>query len=414
MEDPLIDFEHTSSRDISENQPLLKGPAHVFISGDIYHKAAALVDLADDDVGLPEEVLKQPNFERAVGLYFIDMRLNILWSLNLTALILLNFFEMPLWCDGSSSEPCGNRQDFYLGELPYLTRAQSLYCELAIWIILVIRTFFPITYSGNIFWKSQLHILKVVLVTILGADILVFALFVTGLIDNLYFRLAPYLRVLILIINVRTLRECFKTVVAITRVLDIVALFLLFLLFSSGLAFVLFEDTQQGKTYFSTYGNTLYQMFILFTTSNNPDVWLPAYKASRFTCLFFILYILFGVYFITNLILAVVYDSFKEQLAKLVKERKSKQAKILEAAFNFLDDQRRGYLDIEQCASLFKALNKYRTLPKIEEENFEAIFYALDDSRDFKINQNEFEDLCEDITLKFPKLTKVTEVDAGA
>lgn len=120
------------------------------------------------------------------------------------------------------------------------------------------------------------------------------------------------------------------------------------------------------------------------------------------------------MYFITNLILAVVYDSFKEQLAKLVKERKSKQAKILEAAFNFLDDQRRGYLDIEQCASLFKALNKYRTLPKIEEENFEAIFYTLDDSRDFKINQNEFEDLCEDITLKFPKLTKVTEVDAGA
>lgn len=56
------------------------------------------------------------------------------------------------------------------------------------------------------------------------------------------------------------------------------ALWLLFLLFSSWLAFVIFEDTQQGKTIFTSFGTTLYQMFILFTTSNNPDVWIPAYK----------------------------------------------------------------------------------------------------------------------------------------
>lgn len=56
------------------------------------------------------------------------------------------------------------------------------------------------------------------------------------------------------------------------------ALLLLFLLFSSWLAYVIFEDTEQGKTKFSSYGSTVYHMFILFTTSNNPDVWIPAYK----------------------------------------------------------------------------------------------------------------------------------------
>lgn len=56
------------------------------------------------------------------------------------------------------------------------------------------------------------------------------------------------------------------------------ALSLLFLLFASWLAYVTFEDTLQGKTMFSSYGATLYQMFVLFTTSNNPDVWIPAYK----------------------------------------------------------------------------------------------------------------------------------------
>ncbi|KAG9142763.1 hypothetical protein Leryth_005509 [Lithospermum erythrorhizon] len=91
----------------------------------------------------------------------------------------------------------------------------------------------------------------------------------------------------------------------------------LFLLFASWLAYVIFEDTLQGQIVFTSYGTTLYEMFVLFTTSNNPDVWIPAYKVSRWYCLFFVLYMLLGVYFVTNLILAVVYDSFKSQDCRL-------------------------------------------------------------------------------------------------
>lgn len=37
-------------------------------------------------------------------------------------------------------------------------------------------------------------------------------------------------------------------------------------------------------------------------------------RLSRWYSLFFIVYVLLGVYFLTNLILAVIYDSFKEQV----------------------------------------------------------------------------------------------------
>ncbi|KAL4620412.1 hypothetical protein ACB092_06G152000 [Castanea dentata] len=185
--------------------------------------------------------------------------------------------------------------------------------------------------------------------------------------------------------------------------LNVLALGLLFLLFSSWLAYVMFEDTQQGKTVFTSYGTTLYQMFVLFTTSNNPDVWIPAYKASRWFCLFFVLYVLLGVYFITNLILAVVYDSFKDQLAKQVSVMDSTRRRILEKAFNLIDKNNHGFLDKEQCIQLFEELNKYRTLPEISREEFELIFDELDDSHDFKINLNEFSYLCNAIALKFPK-----------
>lgn len=37
-------------------------------------------------------------------------------------------------------------------------------------------------------------------------------------------------------------------------------------------------------------------------------------RASRWSSMFFVLYVLLGVYFVTNLILAVVYDSFKGEV----------------------------------------------------------------------------------------------------
>uniref|UniRef100_A0A453FD96 EF-hand domain-containing protein n=1 Tax=Aegilops tauschii subsp. strangulata TaxID=200361 RepID=A0A453FD96_AEGTS len=164
-----------------------------------------------------------------------------------------------------------------------------------------------------------------------------------------------------LLLYTMELRMCAITLAGlIGTYLNVLALSLLFLLFASWLAYVTFEDTPQGKTIFTSYGVTLYQMFVLFTTSNNPDVWVPAYKISRWYSLFFIVYVLLGVYFLTNLILAVIYDSFKEQFAKQLVQVDSIRKNILQKAFDLIDTNNRGYLDREQCISLLNELNKYR------------------------------------------------------
>ncbi|EXB72966.1 Two pore calcium channel protein 1A [Morus notabilis] len=69
----------------------------------------------------------------------------------------------------------------------------------------------------------------------------------------------------------------------------------------------------------------------------------------------------------------------------------------------FVRLQNRKYIKKEECIELFKELNKYRTLPKITKEEFELIFDELDDSGDFKINLDEFTDLCNAIALRFQK-----------
>ncbi|KAG8055862.1 hypothetical protein GUJ93_ZPchr0001g30116, partial [Zizania palustris] len=200
------------------------------------------------------------------------------------------------------------------------------------------------------------------------------------------------------------LRMCAVTLVGMVGTyLNVLALSLVFLLFASWLAYVIFEDTLQGKTIFSSYSATLYQMFILFTTSNNPDVWIPAYKSSRWSSLFFVAYILLGVYFVTNLILAVIYDSFKEQLAKQIFQADCARKSILGKAFDLIDANRQGYLNKEQCLSLLDELNKYRSLPKTSREDFDLIFAELDQSGDFKVTSEEFAKLCNTIAIKFRK-----------
>ncbi|GLU06440.1 hypothetical protein SLE2022_234750 [Rubroshorea leprosula] len=374
--------------------------------GSPYQKAAALVDLAEDGVGLPEQILDKSSFGSAAKYYFIFIRFDLIWSLNYFALIVLNFFEKPLWCVKNDVYSCGDRAYYFLGQLPYLTATESLICEGITLIVLVIHTFFPISYEGShIYWKNPLTIMKVVCILILVADFLVYAVFLSPVgLYSLPVRIAPYIRVVVFILSIRELRSCMLILAGMLGTyLNVLALWLLFLLFASWVAYVMFEDTQQGKMIFTSYGTTLYQMFVLFTTSNNPDVWIPAYKASRWYCLFFVLYVLVGVYFVTNLILAVVYDSFKSQLAKQVSEMDQMRRSILGKAFSLIDDQSVGYINKGQCICLFEELNKYRTLPKISREEFELIFVELDDSHDFRINLDEFNDLCNAIALRFQK-----------
>ncbi|XP_031474230.1 two pore calcium channel protein 1A [Nymphaea colorata] len=405
MEDPFIDKPSSSSERSGFRRMFPPRRSDAIAHGTTYEKAAALVDLAEDGIGLPVEVLDEHNFDRTARLYLMINKINFLWSLNLFALIVLNFLEMPLWCSRGTSNVCNDRTKYYLGELPYLTPAQSLFFEGSTLFILILQVFLPLVYMGtHLFWKNDVNKLKVVFLFILIADLVVDVLYVTpGPVMSLPLRIAPYARVIIVILNVRELRACMLTLAGMISVfLDIVALWILFLLICSWLAYVIFEDTSQGKI-FKSYGATLYQMFVLFTTSNNPDVWIPAYKTSRWYSLFFVLYVLLGVYFVTNLILAVVYDSFKDQLAKQVAQTDTMQKHNLSLAFKLIDDQKRGFIDKDQCIHLLEELTKYRTLPRISREDFEYIFYELDDSGDFKINLDEFYDLCLAISLQFQK-----------
>ena len=71
----------------------------------------------------------------------------------------------------------------------------------------------------------------------------------------------------------------------------------------------------EGFPYFEDLGRGLINMIILLTTANHPDIMLPAYKENRLYSLYFISYLVIGVYILMNVLTAVIYNEFRGFLA---------------------------------------------------------------------------------------------------
>ena len=78
--------------------------------------------------------------------------------------------------------------------------------------------------------------------------------------------------------------------------------------------FYLFRYTFEGTMYFLDFKQSYSSMLTALTTANFPDVMLPAYHQNYFIMLFFVSYLIVGLYFLLNLLLANVFNKFKQRL----------------------------------------------------------------------------------------------------
>jgi len=122
-----------------------------------------------------------------------------------------------------------------------------------------------------------------------------------------------------------------------------------FVLFSSFVGYLTFRYTFEGFTVFKTPSSSFYNMYILLTTANFPDVMLPAYNANRLSCLFFIFYLIFGLYFIQNLLLATIFNNYKQRIESKIVDKKESRAELIESYFDSFDIEKKGYLDLKEA-----------------------------------------------------------------
>ena len=97
----------------------------------------------------------------------------------------------------------------------------------------------------------------------------------------------------------------------------------------------------EGEKYFTTFWIALVNMIVLLTTANHPDIMIPAYNESRFYSIFFILFILSGLYVLMNIMMAVVYNRFRGFLATSVQSSFNRHRVAQFAAFVVLANRTR-------------------------------------------------------------------------
>uniref|UniRef100_A0A4W4E048 Voltage-dependent calcium channel protein TPC1 n=1 Tax=Electrophorus electricus TaxID=8005 RepID=A0A4W4E048_ELEEL len=191
----------------------------------------------------------------------------------------------------------------------------------------------------------------------------------------------------------RNLRQIFQS---LPSFIDILLLLLFFMIIFAILGFCLFS-TNPADPYFNTLENSIVSLFVLLTTANFPDVMMPAYARNRCSCVFFIVYLSIELYFIMNLLLAVVFDTFngveKVKFKSLLLHKRS----AMRHAFQLLvSRQRPDGVSLKQFDGL---LRFYR--PRMSARDRFLTFKALNQSGTTMLSLEDFYKIYEVMGLKW-------------
>lgn len=173
--------------------------------------------------------------------------------------------------------------------------------------------------------------------------LIIYTACISDLIYSMVITRAPYLnnsfKPIVVLLFLPTIRNNLKTVVLdLKDSLPVLAMIFAFIFFFSFSGYFLFQGTLEGVTTFPNINSSYYNMLILLTTANFPDVMLPAYNYKRFNFFFFFLFLVFGLYFLLNVLLAVVFDNYKSKLEDLATKKTDVRGEYIEQFYDKFDE----------------------------------------------------------------------------
>ncbi|KAG8509720.1 Two pore calcium channel protein 2 [Galemys pyrenaicus] len=193
-----------------------------------------------------------------------------------------------------------------------------------------------------VFWKDTKNICVMVTIVLTLIDLIIY-----GSLEAVNIHSVRWSRVLrpIFVVNFPESRQIRRAFRSIRNTLpDILYVFLLFIfsvLIFSLMALKLFGNrslkTVDGSPYFTNILEIAFELYILVTTANSPDVMMPAYDFNWWYSLYFITYIIINTYIFMSVFLAVIYNNYRKHLKNEIRKLAYlKRYKMMEA-FNFLN-----------------------------------------------------------------------------
>jgi len=109
-------------------------------------------------------------------------------------------------------------------------------------------------------------------------------------------------------------------------------------------------------------------MLVLMTTSNYPDIMLAAYEINRWNCVYFISYLVIGLFLIMKLLLGVFYSNFKTRFEEKIERGDDQRTKYLYGQFLDLGGTK-GFLIPKETYKMFILIHGLATNTDIKIED---------------------------------------------
>ncbi|XP_053376398.1 two pore channel protein 2-like isoform X2 [Mercenaria mercenaria] len=368
-------------------------------------KDEELKHLTEEDLILAETLIKDAESGRNftyktdpahVRSYIIYHKWYLRWGLYSCILLNLSLalFEKP------------TRQGW---ELPYWgTMLIEVFC-LTLFIARVIHcAYFS---RSSIFWRDTKNIMVIGIITLTIIDMICYVIWVNEAPDSNPVRWSRPLRSL-LIINFsdgRQIRRAFRNIRrTVPEILNVLILFMMSVFLFALLALKLFGRRQSltypnGDAYFKNYFDSIWDLYVLVTTANNPDVMMPAYDESNWFALYFGVYLIICLYVFMSIVLAAIYNNYRNNLKNEIREAVFGKRRKLRQAFKILNVTRNGEEIITK--TVWTTIMK-RVLPNKSIERIELLMVILDKDGTGHISKRDFLNL---INLLQVPVTEVQE-----
>jgi hypothetical protein len=152
---------------------------------------------------------------------------------------------------------------------------------------------------------------------------------------------AAFIRPFYIVASIGLLRDYWwRYLLVMAESLPMVIFIIVYVLYFSWMGMCLFSGTLEGTTYFNNYANSVFNMLVLLTTSNFPDIMLPAYQISRLYGIFFISFLLVGLFLVMNLLLAILYSNYKAKFEQGIIKTSHVRLDYFYGRFNIYGEKR--------------------------------------------------------------------------
>lgn len=189
------------------------------------------------------------------------------------------------------------------------------------------------------------------------------------------------------------------------RMLEFFFLLLFSILVFSLISFSLFNGSKENDPYFTSFGETFLNIFILQTTANYPDVTIPKVREQPLYSLFFVVYLVVQLYFIVNVNIATVFNTYKAMLhQKNIKQFVRTRITLIYA---FCVLSRDGTtVDVQSWVDVYAKLHPFTP----SDVAVAKVANVCDNPKNSTLNMEEFVAICEDKTPMESKTSRLVRM----